>query len=1282
MKEENLFKRFLGSRRTFFFRFSLAALSLFPGNLHELFAEEEVSTVDFDFFGKEEETDSYKINFNNVPIVEYIRFISKITGTNFVFDEEELQFNVTIVSEEPITTKNVMSALIQVLRIHGLSLLEQENNLLITRNTAVNQIPTIISAELPNGKKEKAPLVTRIFRIKNANPGNIAGLIRPMVSASALIEVSNETHQLIVTDVTTNVDKIASLLVSLDTPHSPLEIETYVAKHITPSELISLGTQIVSPFAEGHPLLFVPQIDTSTIFIVSTPYLIERAMSVLEDLDVPLKASRFASDNFFVYNILYATQEQIEEAFKQMVDNLKKTSVPDVDLIESMKSMRWIKETNSLVFTGTQKSLDQIKELLLSFDVTPSQSKRALASSSNFLMYKPKNRSGNDLEEGMKEIGKRLGDSGLADPTFLKSIEKMKWVPSTNTLLFTGDSETLKRIQEMVSEIDLPMETYGLEVFLYKPKFASKDELEDALERLSDNLDTSTPQDKHLAQTINAMKWMSDTQSFLFKGDTTTITRLKDLLAKMDNPEGLTGEGVYGFYLYKLQNTQGDIVLKNLEKIAEDLPSKDGSHASLIKTIEQTKWIKENNSLLISGTAASIEKVKELISQFDLAGVGALGAGGKSSFFIYKPAHQNAEYIESSLKTVAKDLEESGLIDPDLLQTLNSLKYASSTNSILFTGTPDALQKVQDLLTTIDVITPELSIQRIGKLTFLIYKLEHVSAPQFMSSLRSVAGELDKSNVLDKELGQTINSMKWIKETNSILFTGTPQALERVELLIKKFDITGISAEKASPLSYILYSPKYVNGPDLISILCDFEKNLIDSGITDQALFESIGNLKWMEQTYSLVITGDADSIKKVEALLLKFDVPNASSAGLPSIDSIVDTNFLVYKLQYHQGSDIIAAIKQVAGELGKSVSTQTQGLVDAISSLQWINVTNSLIATGDQDVLTKLRDLIENLDVPLKQVFIEVLILETSLSNLQNFGLQWGSLFKYKERLAMGTGSFPSANPFSGAPASTALAPGLRRVNASTFPNPQTDIPFTQGFDLGSIGDLIFHKGRSFLSLGALVSALQSDADSTIVMNPKIITQDTNNSTIFVGQNIPYTGSTQNIQGAANSTTSNIEYRDIGMNLSITPYLGNGDIVTLEISHDLSVQIQPAAGFTIPANSILTTHTSLNTRVHVPDQHFVVLSGMIQDTKQHFTSGIPCLGGLPVIGAAFSENDRANSKDNIVIFIRPQIIHNFDEYKKITEHQEQLYKNEAVIPRLKEEFDEGLNLVKQPDNE
>lgn len=271
----------------------------------------------------EGDVDTYTINFNNVSIIELIRFASKITNLNFVFEEGDLQFSVTVVSEEAVTSKSVMAVLSQVLRMHNLILLEQEGNVMITTNSKVNQIPPIVSYEFPDSKAENAAIVTRVFRIKNANVNSIASIIRPMTSDGALIEISPETRQLIVTDIITSVDQIATLLMSLDAPHTPLDVDTYVVRNISPEDLIALTQQILNPFSEGNPLIFVPQPETNSIYIVSTPYLIERAITVMEDLDIPAKSivigkPGIGGKNIFLYTTLYRSPKDLIAELEQI----------------------------------------------------------------------------------------------------------------------------------------------------------------------------------------------------------------------------------------------------------------------------------------------------------------------------------------------------------------------------------------------------------------------------------------------------------------------------------------------------------------------------------------------------------------------------------------------------------------------------------------------------------------------------------------------------------------------------------------------------------------------------------------------------------------------------------------------------------------------------------------------------------------------------------------------------------------------------------------------------
>ncbi|MBS0604982.1 MAG: type II secretion system protein GspD [Verrucomicrobia bacterium] len=376
---------------------------------------------------------------------------------------------------------------------------------------------------------------------------------------------------------------------------------------------------------------------------------------------------------------------------------------------------------------------------------------------------------------------------------------------------------------------------------------------------------------------------------------------------------------------------------------------------------------------------------------------------------------------------------------------------------------------------------------------------------------------------------------------------------------------------------------------------------------------------------------------------------------------------FFVYKLQYHEGPEIEESLKKVASDLRSQPDAPVK-LINAIQSLQWVRATNSLLFSADPDTLQKLSKLVDSLDIPLRQVFIEVLVIETDVKKSMEFGLQWAAGGQYGSKMGFGLGNFAPGSNAPGGFAST-----MKGINATNTPTGLDQIPLVPGFDLGVIGDVIRHKGKSYFSLGSLVSALQVDGSSTIVLNQKIITQDNKNSTIFVGDNIPFTGSVVQTVGQSQQTTANIEYRDIGVSLSITPRLGEGDVITLNLNEEIteSIDHDPMNSNT-QVNGIRTTKTNMATHVHVPDKHFLVLSGMIRNTKAQHKAGLPCLGGLPWIGAAFSKTRQNDEKRNVIIFVRPHIIHSFQDYQRLTENQEEIYRSQANA----REFDQGVELV------
>ena len=1233
----------------------------------------------------------YTINFKNVSVIEFIQFVSKVAGVNFIYEEEELDFNVTVVSEEPTNITNVVSALIQVLRANNLEVLDQGDNLIINKQIGGAKLATVISDEVQYEGPSPPQLITRVFRINNANPTQLGSLIAPMLSSHALVEVSAITRHLIITDITGNVDKIADLMKTLDAPQSAFEIDAYKAKSSSPAELVEFAKRIVTPIAEGNPVIMVPQEHTSTVFVISTPYLVERTMGVLEDLDSPVelnpvqRAKLLSGESFFLYKIKYKPYSDIRDALINVSDHLQQKGFAPVGLISTIDNMKYIEQSNSILFSGTPEAIDKLKQVLAEID-TPTKEQQQQELSSEFLMYHPKYRSGEELLVSIQDLAKSLSESNLTDPNFLHALQSAKWVSSTNSLVFTGSPQSLQRIQNLLQIMDSPTaHKQGKDIiFVYKIQYAPEEKLEQGLEEFAKTLDDDDPKAREIVETIDNMKYLPDSNSMVFKGQPAAINKIKEVLSLLDVPAAKVTPVQKTYQIYKAKNVSGQTLIEDLNRVAKNLSSSGVDNTNVIQAIKSIEYISATNSLLITGTPEAIDQVVSLLEKFDVS-----RGAQVSQYFMYKPQFKSAQEIQQDLLAIAQDMQKAGLANPDLINTITTMRYVEATDSILFTGTPTSIQEVQSLLTSIDVSTAVPGIQKVGKITFLIYKIKYASGPQLLSSLKALTNDLDKVGA-DKELVETLNNARYIKETNSIIFTGPAEALQKAEKLAERFDIPALAAptepqpERPAPEVFKLYKPRCLPGEELIHIMQDFEQNLIDSGVNRRELFDAINNLKWIPKTSSILVSGQESAVNEIMDLLQRFDNPSALphiAEVPPPMQPFDDVSFLIYKLHYHQGTEIVAALKQVAQELQtSSVGNANAKLIDAINSVQWVQVTNSLLGTGEPKTLAKLRELVQNIDVPLRQIFIEVLVIDTTTTDILDFGLTWASQGKITSRIGFATGSTPSnagvVESGNGNLAQT-FTGNLRNISATRTPT-GTDVPFSTGFDLGIIGDLILHKGRTFAALGSLINAIKTDTTSTIVLNQKIITQDSRNSTIFVGQNIPFTGSTVTTVGQnSQQSTANLEYRDIGFSLSLTPTIGENNIITMEIDTEISDTVGPPPD-TSTLQGITTNKATTTTRVHVPDDSFLVLSGQVRNTNSRSKTGIPCLGSLPVVGAAFSRTATQKDKSNIMIFMRPKIVDAFETYEMITDRQEEICRDEGNP----DDVEEGFELVKTPDDE
>ncbi len=169
------------------------------------------------------------------------------------------------------------------------------------------------------------------------------------------------------------------------------------------------------------------------------------------------------------------------------------------------------------------------------------------------------------------------------------------------------------------------------------------------------------------------------------------------------------------------------------------------------------------------------------------------------------------------------------------------------------------------------------------------------------------------------------------------------------------------------------------------------------------------------------------------------------------------------------------------------------------------------------------------------------------------------------------------------------------------------------------------------------ILNALESQSNTNILSTPSLLTLDNEEASIAVGQEVPFvTGSFTNTGGnnGAQNPFQTIQRQSVGINLTVTPQVNEGDSVVLEISQEVS-SLAPSA----VASDVITNERKIETKVLAKDRDVIVLGGLVRDDVQDTEQRVPLLGDIPFLGRLFRSDTVEVTKQNLLIFIRPTII-------------------------------------------
>jgi type II secretion system protein D len=280
---------------------------------------------------------------------------------------------------------------------------------------------------------------------------------------------------------------------------------------------------------------------------------------------------------------------------------------------------------------------------------------------------------------------------------------------------------------------------------------------------------------------------------------------------------------------------------------------------------------------------------------------------------------------------------------------------------------------------------------------------------------------------------------------------------------------------------------------------------------------------------------------------------------------------------------------------------------------------TNTLLISAAMQDFTALSAVIEQLDVPRPQVYVEAIILEVSVDRAQAMG------FDFRGTAALGG------------------ATGLAALNLRDLGAAVTDPSSLSGLILAAASNdtVRLPDGTEVPAQVALFTALEQDKDINILSAPNILTTDNQEAEIVVGQNVPFITSRATDQANLDNLFATVERRDVGITLRLTPQITEGDTVHLIIYEEVSaLEPLPDADAEVAALvGPVTRVRSASTSVLAGDGQTVVIGGLLSETTQRMERGVPYLSKIPFLGQLLRRTDTARIKTNLLIFLTPHIL-------------------------------------------
>ncbi len=322
--------------------------------------------------GKVESKRFISIDFNSVDINVFIKFISELTGKNFVVDNK-IKGKVTVISPSKISVKEAYKVFESVLEVHGYATVEAGKVIKIipSPEARTKNIETLLkeSAASPEDK-----IVTQIITLKYANASEIKKLFAPLISKSSVVLAYFPTNMLIVTDFHSNIKRLMRILKAIDVTGIGHEISVIPLEFADSGKLVKILNSVFQPKkaarkgASERTIMLIADERTNTIVLLSSEVDSLRVKSLISMLDKPTPKDK---GKIRVYYLEHATAEELAAVLQGQTSGKSKASAKGgkAPILSGQATITADKATNSLVIMADNEDYQVLEEIIKKLDI-------------------------------------------------------------------------------------------------------------------------------------------------------------------------------------------------------------------------------------------------------------------------------------------------------------------------------------------------------------------------------------------------------------------------------------------------------------------------------------------------------------------------------------------------------------------------------------------------------------------------------------------------------------------------------------------------------------------------------------------------------------------------------------------------------------------------------------------------------------------------------------------------------------------------------------------------